>query len=435
MTNLQSAQIAIELFGAVFCLIAAFIVFATRRYDQKGAVILTALFLNNAVLCISEAGAYYFRGNTSRTGFYMVRITNYVVFFLGYVLVWLGAQYIDNAINKRGGKPIQFLANAIHVVCAIGIVLLTVSQFVPFYYSFDAENRYYRLPGYPPLVVLPLIVLMLLFIRVLRHRKRFKGIEQFAFLVFIFFPVLSLVLTIFFYGFSFSTITNTIAIFLFFAAYEAEYADAMVEREREMAEERLSLYQSQIQPHFIYNSLTTLRSYLPEGSEARELLNHFTRFLRGSADLLTEAECVPAKREFQMVTDYLSVEKRRFGDQLKVINELQDDDFMIPPFTIQSLVENAIRYGIRERDDGRGTLTLRSYLGNDVHVVEVIDDGVGFDAERVMNEELLSDADGRRHTGLSHLKKRLAYMCDATIEITSTIGAGSSVRVSIPVVR
>ena len=136
-----------------------------------------------------------------------------------------------------------------------------------------------------------------------------------------------------------------------------------------------------------------------------------------------------------MVTDYLSVEKRRFGDQLKVINELQDDDFMIPPFTIQSLVENAIRHGIRERDDGRGTLTLRSYLGNDVHIVEVIDDGVGFDAERVMNEELLPDADGRRHTGLSHLKKRLAYMCDATIEIQSTIGAGSSVRVSIPVVR
>lgn len=435
MTNLQAAQIAIELFGAVFCLIAAFIVFATRQYDRKGALIMTALFLNNVILCVSEAGAYFFRGNTTRTGYYMVRITNYVVFFLGYVLVWLGALYIDHAIKKRGGTVIPHLANAIHTLCAIGVIALTVSRFFPFYYSFDANNRYYRLSSYPPLVVLPLIVLMLLFIRVLRHRKRFHPIERFAFLVFIFFPVFSLVLTIFFYGFSFSTVTNTIAIFLFFAAYEAEYAEAMVDREREMAEERLSLYQSQIQPHFIYNSLTTLRSYLPKGSEARELLDHFTRFLRGSADMLTEAECVEAAREFQMVTDYLAVEERRFGDQLKVMIDLQDDAFKIPPFTIQALVENAIRHGIRERDDGVGTLTLRSYRGNDMHVIEVVDDGVGFDVEKVLAMEGVKDADGRRHTGLSHLRKRLSYMCDGVLEIESVPGTGSCMRVRIPVVR
>ena len=75
------------------------------------------------------------------------------------------------------------------------------------------------------------------------------------------------------------------------------------------AQQRIKTMVSQIQPHFIYNSLTAIRATLDEPDKARELINHFSRFLRGSIDLLEEAECIPAERELETVDHYLFMEK------------------------------------------------------------------------------------------------------------------------------
>ncbi|MBE7004041.1 MAG: hypothetical protein E7425_07120 [Ruminococcaceae bacterium] len=196
------------------------------------------------------------------------------------------------------------------------------------------------------------------------------------------------------------------------------------------AQQRVRTMISQIQPHFIYNSLTAIRSYLDEPRKAEEVLDHFALFLRGSIDMLDCADCISVERELETVNNYLYMEKERFGDKLAVITDLADTGFLLPPFSVQVLVENAVRHGIRGAAGGRGTLTIRTYREKDAHIIEVRDDGKGFDT--AILEQVQSGAEMEGHIGLKNLRERLALMCGGTLEIESEPGKGTLARVRIP---
>lgn len=214
---------------------------------------------------------------------------------------------------------------------------------------------------------------------------------------------------------------------LLYCMYLTITGRVMAENERLKTE--MQLYHSRIQPHFIYNSLSMIRSLITKDTEAKEALDQFTRFLRGSVDMLAEEECVRAEREFDTVESYLYMERRRFGDKLTIHTDLQDKGFLVPAFSVQVLVENAIKHGIRRTKDGSGTLTVRSFETEGEHMIEVVDDGAGFDVGALSEQ---SDNSGFKHIGLDNLKKRLELMCDGSLEIESTIGEGTIVRVHIP---
>ena len=196
------------------------------------------------------------------------------------------------------------------------------------------------------------------------------------------------------------------------------------------AQQRIRTTISQIQPHFIYNSLTAIRSYLDEPEKAEDVLDHFALFLRGSIDVLDCTECVPAARELETVDSYLYMEKERFGNKLTVVTDWKDTDFLLPPFTVQILAENAVRHGIRGNKGGCGTLTIRTYRAKGAHVIEVQDDGKGFDA--AILAKLQSGAEMQGHIGLKNLRERLALMCGGTLTIESEPGKGALVRVRLP---
>ena len=190
------------------------------------------------------------------------------------------------------------------------------------------------------------------------------------------------------------------------------------------AQMKSELLLAQIRPHFIYNCLTTIRYRLEEPEKAEELLNHFAGVLRSSIDILEERGCIPAKRELKTVEDYLFMEKERFGENLSVVMELTDTDFSLPAFSVQMLVENAVNHGVRMNEDGCGTVWIRSRLEEDVHVIEVEDDGPGLPAE-------ISETDDRSHIGINHVKERLSMMCGGTLEISGTPGRGTLARIRI----
>lgn len=205
-----------------------------------------------------------------------------------------------------------------------------------------------------------------------------------------------------------------------------------------MAQQRINIMVSQMKPHFIYNSLTVIGSYLNEPQKAEEALENFTGFLRGSVDFLDSTECIPAVQEFKTVDHFLYLEKERFGDKLNVELDIRDMNYKMPAFTVQTLVENAISHGIRHNKNGRGTLIVKSYELDKEHVIEVQDDGIGFKTE--LNEEMKianktdiqQDMEGRSHIGLLNLKERLEYMCNGTLSIQSQPGNGTLVKVTIP---
>ena len=190
---------------------------------------------------------------------------------------------------------------------------------------------------------------------------------------------------------------------------------------------------SQMQPHFLYNTLASIREIILVDPEyASELIVDFTTHLRACVKTMSSNDLVPFCQELEYIKAYANIEKMRLGEKLKVEYSVACDDFMIVPLSIQPLVENAIRHGIYERGATGGTVSISAYRNGEEYVVCVKDDGVGFDYEKMKAEV---ESGKRDSTGISSLVFRLKKMLDAKVEINSRLGCGTEVMVKIPTQR
>ncbi len=189
-----------------------------------------------------------------------------------------------------------------------------------------------------------------------------------------------------------------------------------------VAEQRIRIIRSQVQPHFIYNTLSSIRNIEGNPEETKRAITEFAGFIRGNLAALDGKDLIPFKKEMEYIKDYIALQQRRFPDKIDVIYEIEDEDFSIPPLTVQILVENAIKHGIAVRYES-GTVTIKSYSDKKGHVIKVIDDGVGFDPE------ILKTSD---RVGLRAVRNRLEYYQDGTLEIESEPGKGTCVTIRIP---
>lgn len=207
-----------------------------------------------------------------------------------------------------------------------------------------------------------------------------------------------------------------------------EYYDKarrMEEAERELAQNRISIMLSQIQPHFLYNALVVIKQLCDiDAHEAKEAVVEFANYLRGNLDSLTLEECIPFNKELDHVRNYIGLEQRRFGSRVQIIYNISFKDFLIPALTLQPIVENAVRYGITRREEG-GIVTISSHRSKDFAVVIIADDGIGYDPSK-------PQYDGRTHVGLENVRQRLAAMCAGSMDILSEEGVGTTVTLRIP---
>lgn len=202
-------------------------------------------------------------------------------------------------------------------------------------------------------------------------------------------------------------------------------AKKAAELQKELSEINMTLMLSQIQPHFLYNALNTIKYLTKKDPKAAETaIVKFSSYLRANMDSLTEKEPIPFKKEMEHVQNYIHIESLRFGDRLKVEYDIEYDDFLILPLTIQPIAENAIKHGINQRVDG-GTLKISTKESEKEIFIFIEDDGVGFDVNEQKN-------DGRSHIGMKNIRTRLKEMLNAQVEFDSTIGVGTKVTITIP---
>lgn len=114
----------------------------------------------------------------------------------------------------------------------------------------------------------------------------------------------------------------------------------------------------------------------------------------------------------------------RFGPRLTITYNLQTTSFMIPPLTLQPLVENAVRYGISKKENG-GTITIATSLADKQFSIIVADNGSGFDPSE-------KKQDGRSHIGIQNVRDRIRTLCNGTLVITSAPGIGTTAVITIP---
>ena len=195
--------------------------------------------------------------------------------------------------------------------------------------------------------------------------------------------------------------------------------------QRELYEAKVNVMVSQIQPHFMYNALSSIAILCKLNPDtAYNATVTFSDYLRGNMDSLKQTAPVPFEKELDHLKKYLYIEKLRFDSKLNIEYDIQDTDFEIPLLSIQPLVENAVKHGVGMKKKG-GTVKIITRETETTHEVIIEDDGVGFDVNEKKN-------DGLSHVGMENTKKRLHDMCGGEVIITSEPGKGTVARVIIP---
>ncbi len=205
-----------------------------------------------------------------------------------------------------------------------------------------------------------------------------------------------------------------------------QQAKKSAELSRELSELNMTLMLSQIQPHFLYNALNTIKYLIKKDPKTAEtVVVKFSNYLRANMDSLTQKEPIPFTKEIEHVKNYTAIESLRFGERLDVLYDLQFDDFTIPPLTIQPIVENSIKHGVNQRPEG-GFVKITSYKDGENAVIVIEDNGVGFDVTKDPVD------DGRSHVGIKNIKQRLSQLLNATVDIVSILNEGTKTIITIP---
>ena len=310
------------------------------------------------------------------------------------------------------------------VLCGINALLYLSALIWPITFYYEPGGAW--IPGPLRNVSLYVCILLLVELTVLTIRK-FRNLRRLEIL----FPVLSVLLIISSVMLDYS-VHDKIQIVTFLSIgivvsslffYIWLHLQFVREYEKALeAEQRIQIMMSQIQPHFLYNTLSTIQSLCHMDPEkAYEITGKFSAYLRQNLDSLEKRELIPLSKELEHTRTYADIEIVRFP-YIRIIYDMQDEAFLLPALSIQPIVENAIRHGARARKDGMvSIMTARSQTG---HRIVIRDNGQGFDVEKT------NETDG--HIGIRNVRERIERLCGGTLKIESRIGEGTTVMIDIP---
>ncbi|MBD0323908.1 MAG: histidine kinase, partial [Aldersonia sp.] len=225
---------------------------------------------------------------------------------------------------------------------------------------------------------------------------------------------------------------------------QLELAELDASRTRLMEAEVRAL-RAQISPHFIYNALGTIASFVrTDPDRARELVLEFADFTRYS--FRTAGEFTTLADELRNIDRYLTLERARFGEALQVKLQVAPEvlNVVLPFLALQPLVENAVRHGIAKKQEGGTVSVVASDAGTDC-LISVEDDGVGMDPDLLRSGALDSvttdpqsdHAPEAAHVGLANVDDRLraAFGNDYGLVVETAPGAGTKVSMRVPKFR
>ena len=434
MFDRQSIHVALLLWGCIFCLIAAVCIFMSKNFEKRKREVLLHMLLSCAILMLSDSVAWAYRGEPGKAGYYIVRISNFLVFLLSDVMLGLYHAYVCCSLFDAPvkDKKTNCKIRIVYFLSVLGIVLVVLTQFTGLYYSFDSQNIYHRNNTWYFLsVLIPMLGMLVDCSLIVQYRRYITKRVMVALLSYIVLPFAAAIILLFYYGISLTNIAINISMIEIFVEAMIEQGQKVAEQERmlakqtkELTESRISSMKSQIQTHFIFNVLGSISGYCKiNPQKADEQLARFSRYLRRNMRFMEEQGLIDFEEEVRQVEDYVALEQMRFENMIEYGENLEYTDFQIPPLTVQPLVENAIKHGLVEHDR-TGSVCLFSRREDDYIVIEVVDDGYGFEMEELEKDESI---------GIRNVRYRLEHLAGATLKIESTPEEGSKATISIPV--
>lgn len=208
-----------------------------------------------------------------------------------------------------------------------------------------------------------------------------------------------------------------------------QLAAASLEEQTKLATQmELKMLQSQINPHFLFNTINTIASLIrTDPDKARILLREFAVFYRSTLE--NSKDLIKFEQEIEQVKRYFSFEVARFGDErVRLLTNIQPQvgDIMVPSFLVQPLVENAVHHAMPA--EGLLSITVEGFMRGDDAVIRVVDDGVGMD-KRTCQNIMQPEATTGMGIAVKNVSDRIAgyYGPNATLKVNSTLGEGTQV--------
>lgn len=301
------------------------------------------------------------------------------------------------------------------------LLLFFTSHFTHLGVFFSPDNAFQRGPlwGFVFIISgLGLIYILILSIKEYFSRRIRRWIIPPACVVLILYAVYSDYISMGTYPSNLSK-TLVVVILQFYLFYHLDLARQY--EEKMLQNQKLQLMLSQIKPHFFFNTITTIQALCSiDPKKASETLGLFASYVRQNITTTTDS-LTPFSKEIEHVKTYASIETLRFPN-IEVQYDIQFSDFDIATLSIQPLVENAIKHGIRSKE--HGIVLISTQYNNQSIIINISDNGIGFDTS-IFDE--LDDT----HVGIHNVKNRLEILQNASMVINSSTD-GTNITITIP---
>ena len=301
-------------------------------------------------------------------------------------------------------------------------VLLAVVSYRTVFTFQPMDNQYYRMPQYLLMLLALVAIQALNFAATIRYRARLTH-KVFLGFSFALLPMtVGLILQMFIDVFPLIDIAYIISALVMYSFALSDQVEQDLRRQREIANQRDSIMVLQMRPHFIYNTMTSVYCLCKQNpDQAQKVILDFTTYLRKNFTAIASETPIPFSAELEHTRAYLAVEQAQYEESLFVDYDTPHTMFLVPPLTLQPIVENAVKHG-RDPYAGPFHISIRTRKTESASEIIVADDGVGF-----------QPADGSEpHLALKNIQERLEMMCGGSLAIASNDGGGTVVTVTIP---
>ena len=392
MDKLRYANIVLDIFCIILSILPIVYLVGNHRYRQKLNQFFLGACISNIFMIVGDLSDWIFPTIASASERIILSAATTLYYAASAFVLYFFIRYIMKYLQMTGWTKKFCLIYAM-VLCGIQIVFALISPFTGSIFYVTADG-YQRGPLFLISQFVPLLCYLLFMALVIVYRKKLLRREVVFFLLYIFIPLGCGAVQMAMRGIAIVNAGVTIATLIILMNIQFEHEVTMKERERELAERHIDIMLSQIQPHFLYNSLGAIYHLCESNPEAaRKAIKKFSEFLRGNMESLKSREPIAFESELNHAANYLYLEQQRFGDKLQVIYQIAIENFLIPPLTLQPLVENAVQHGVLNRRSG-GTVIIRTEKTDKCAVVIVADNGVGIEKAKE-----IQDVYKRQHTG------------------------------------
>ena len=321
--------------------------------------------------------------------------------------------------SQKSSVPLRTVMALWGIFC----IVLFSSQFTDAFY-YTADNQYFRAPLFP-LMIAPLAVIMLLNTACLIKRRKKLSKKIFTALLVYLLPTTILVIS-----YMFAAVDTLVSFWMalcgmtMFCLILTDNVEKYMKQQREIATQRADIMVLQMRPHFICNTMMGIYYLCDQDTkEAKQVTLDFTTYLRKNFAAIASEDTIPFSAELEHTRAYLAVEQAQFEDSLFVSFDTPHTMFRVPPLTLQPIVENAVKHGMKSSGEPVhiSVITRNTDTASEI-IVE--DDGPGFNPVN----------DNKPHIALNNIRERLELMCRGKLEISQREGGGTLVKVTIPTV-